>query len=134
LELDGREEIFRAISNYGSDGEWYDWCLIEWDGYNETYPARILGFFHYNIDPCVMVVVQSSPETSPMSMDRMSGDFVSKFSMPEDLDDCTYVVPIDTIVNPLCVFKNYGGPNRDYFCTLPQRKWGRYFGEKILVN
>ena len=59
LELDGREEIFRAISNYGSDGEWYDWCLIKWDGYNETYPARILGFFHYNNDPCVMVVVQS---------------------------------------------------------------------------
>ena len=96
LELDGREEIFRAISNYGCDGEWYDWCLIKWDGYNETYPARILGFFHYNNDPCVMVVVQSSPETSPMSMDRMSRDFVSNFSMPEDLDDFTYVVPIDT--------------------------------------
>jgi hypothetical protein len=134
LEVEGREEIFRATSNYGSDGEWYDWCLIQWEGYNETYPARILGFFHYSGDTSVMVVVQSSPATSPMSMDRMTTDFVSKFFMPEDLDDCTYVVPIDTIVNPLCVFKNYGGPNREYFCTLPQRKWGRYFGEKILVD
>ena len=106
----------------------------EWDGYNEPYPAHILGFFHYNNDPCVIVVVQSSPETSPMSMDRMSIDFVSKFSMPEDLDDCTYAVPIDTIIHPLCVFKNYGGPNREYFCTLPQRKWGRFFGDKIIMD
>ena len=74
------------------------------------------------------------PETSPMSMDRMSRDFVSKISMPEDLDDCTYVVPIDAIVHPLCVFKNYGGPNREYFCILPQRKWGRYFGDKIIMD
>ena len=48
LEVEGREELFRATSNYGSDGEWYDWCLIEWDGYIETYPARILGFFQYD--------------------------------------------------------------------------------------
>jgi hypothetical protein len=30
LELDGRPEIFHATSNYGDDGEWYHWCLIEW--------------------------------------------------------------------------------------------------------
>ncbi len=52
--------------------------------------------------------------------------------MQEDLDECTYVVPLESIVNPLCVFKNYGGQNREYFCPLPQRKWGRYFGDKIL--
>ena len=79
-----------------------------------------------------MVVVQSATSTSPMSMDRMTTDFLSEFCMPENLDDFTYVVPINTIVNPLCVFKNYGGKNREYFCTLPQRKWGRYFGVKIL--
>jgi hypothetical protein len=28
LKLEGREEIFRAILNYGNDREWYDWCLI----------------------------------------------------------------------------------------------------------
>ncbi len=61
----------------------------------------------------VMEVDQSSPESSPMSMERMSEDFVSKFHMPEDLDECTYVVPLKSIVNPLCVFKNYGGLNRE---------------------
>jgi hypothetical protein len=78
-----------------------------------------------------MVVVQLLPKSSQMSMDQMSEGIVSKFHIPEDLDECTYVVPIDSIVNPLCVFKNYGGPNREYFCTLPQRKWGHYFGDKI---
>jgi hypothetical protein len=70
-----------------------------------------------------MAVVQSSPESLPMSMDRMSSDCFSKFHMPENLDEYTYAVPIDSIVHPLCIFKNYGGPNRQYFCTLPQRKW-----------
>jgi hypothetical protein len=78
-----------------------------------------------------MAVVQSSPASSPMSLERMGKDFISKFYMPDDLDQCTYTVPIESIVHPLCVFKNYGGPNREYFCTLPQRKWSRYFGDHI---
>lgn len=140
LDLDGRPEIFRAVSNYGDDGEWYDWCLIEWEDHEETYPGHILGFFEYYAPgihstnyrgTLVFAVVQSSESTSPMSMNRMSKDFISKFQMPEDLDEFTYCIPIDSIVNPLCVFKNFGGQNREYFCALPQRKWGRYFGDRI---
>jgi hypothetical protein len=63
-----------------------------------------------------------------MSMERMSKDFISKFQIPENLDECTYAVPIESIVHPLCVFKNYDGSNREYFCTLPQRK---HFGALI---
>ena len=133
LRLDGREEIFRATCSYGNDGEWYDWCLIHWNGYDESYPARILGFFEFSQqnETSMMAVVQSSPESSPMSMERMGQDFISKFIMPDDLDECTYAVPLESIVHPLCVFKNYGGQNREYFCTLPQRKWASYFGGQI---
>ncbi len=49
LELDGRPEIFCVTSNYGDDGEWYDWCLIEWEDHEETYPGHILGFFEYYV-------------------------------------------------------------------------------------
>ena len=47
LLLDGRQEIFQAISSYMDDGHWYDWCLISWEdeGLFNTSPACILGFF-----------------------------------------------------------------------------------------
>jgi hypothetical protein len=32
LQLDGRDKIFCATSSYGNNGEWYDWCLIQWHG------------------------------------------------------------------------------------------------------
>jgi hypothetical protein len=142
LELDGRPEIFCVTSNYGDDGEWYDWCLIEWEDHEETYPGHILGIFEYYVfgihsknyrGTLAFAIVQSSQSTSPMSMNRMSKDFISKFHMPEDLDEFTYCVPIDSIVNPLCVYKNFGGLVQDYFCTLPQQKWGRYFGDRINI-
>ncbi len=77
LKLEGREEIFRAISNYGNDGEWYDWCLINWDGYDEQYPARILGFFSSSeSDGEVMAVVQSSHISSSMLMERMGKGYI----------------------------------------------------------
>ncbi len=141
LQLEGRDEIFCATLSYGTDGKWYDWWLIQWHGFDESHAAGILGFFqlsHPSIDTnyqgtTVMAVVQSSPESLPMSIYWMSEEFISKFLMSENLDEYTYAVPIDSIVNPLCVFKNYGGggTNREYFCTLPQRKWGCYFGDKI---
>jgi hypothetical protein len=47
LQLDGREEIFHATWSYDNNGEWYDWCLIQWHGYDESYPAHILVFFQF---------------------------------------------------------------------------------------
>ncbi len=97
FQIDGREEIFCATWSHGNIGEWYFWCLIQWHGYDESYSAHILGFFKishpfFKTNYCgttAMVVVQSSPKSSPMSMDRMSGDFISKFHMQEDWDECT---------------------------------------------
>jgi hypothetical protein len=50
-----------------------------------------------------MAVVKSAPASSPMSKERMVRDFIAKFQMPENLDECTYAVPIESIVHPLCV-------------------------------
>ena len=30
LCIDKREDFFRCKSKYSWDGQWYDWCLIEW--------------------------------------------------------------------------------------------------------
>jgi hypothetical protein len=139
--LDGRSEIFRAVSSFMDDGHWYDWCLVQWEdesGVYSTFPGRILGFFNLdhsgscdNLMECIHVVVESS--CKPVSMDDLSQSFIKKFNMPVDdkLGDYTYLVPLSTISHPLCVFKNYGGLNNEFFCVLPQRKWGGFFSAHI---
>jgi hypothetical protein len=139
LILDDRNVMLHATSKYRLDGHWYDWCLVGWQGFDETYPACLLGFFECNLpgveqnyrETTVYVVLQSSQGYFPISMDMMSEQCVSKFHTSEDVDECTYFVPIKSIVHLLNVFQNFGGPNREYFCTLPQREWVCYFGNKI---
>jgi hypothetical protein len=62
-------------------------------------------------------------------MKQLSENFICNFVIEDNQQ--TVVVEIETISNPLCVFKNYGGTSNSYFCVLPKRKWGHYFGEKI---
>jgi hypothetical protein len=48
--------------------------------------------------------------------------------------NCVYIVKVEAIHGPLFVFKTYGssGDNATkLFCTLPQRRWGQYFSNKI---
>ncbi len=87
LILDDRNVTLRATSKYGLDGQWYDWCLVAWQNFDETYPARMLGFFEFKLpgveqnyrETTVYLVLQSSPGCSPISMEMMSEQFVSKF-------------------------------------------------------
>ena len=69
-------------------------------------------------------------------MDTLSLSFVKKFKMNinDKLGSYTYLVPISTISNPLCVYKNYGGRDNEFFCVLPQRKWSGYFSTQITFN
>ena len=75
----------------------------------------------------VYAVLQSSSD--PISMEQLTDEFIGSFVI-NDLQP-TEVVEVETISSALCVFKNYGGPSHSYFCALPKRKWGRYFGQKI---
>jgi hypothetical protein len=130
MRVDERDEIFRCNYNYSRDGQWYDWCLIEWVDSNnssQTYPGLILGFIQVNMKN--YAVVQSTNDV--INMEKLTKEFVCKFSLQPNTP--TSVVDIETISNPLLVFKNYGGSMSEYFCILPQRKWGRYFGKRIIV-
>jgi hypothetical protein len=75
----------------------------------------------------VYAVIQSSSD--PITMEQLIDNFICKFELADDQQ--RVVVEIETISIALCVFKNYGGPLNSYFCVLPKRKWGCYFGEKI---
>ncbi len=51
-----------------------------------------------------------------------------------DVLNCVYIVKVEAIHGPLFVFKKNGssGENANkLFCTLPQRRWGQYFSDKI---
>ena len=130
LHIDKREEIFRCTSKYSGDGQWYDWCIVEWvdlSNISQTYPGLKFGFINDGMKYCA--VIQTSND--PMSMEKMTQDFICKFKLPSNTP--TSVVEIESISNPLCVFKNYGGSKTEYFCALPERKWSRYFGDRIVI-
>ena len=119
-------------------------------------PARILGFFKYDTsgvptphyideeqlspstifeqsleDTNIYVVVHTSTTYVPWS--TVTQNFVAAFKLGT-LDKCLFVVKIQNIVRPLFVWRNYGGigPNTArYFCALPSRDWGDYFGDRI---
>ena len=139
--LGGQLNIYRAVEDYGGDGKWYDWCLFDEFDENDVYvtkPACILGIFKYksNVipsdDPDQTYVVLQAAQTL-MPKEKMEAEFISKFEMSEDVNGSTRVVPLEYISSPLFVYKNYGGSSREYFCALPKRKWGRYFGDKVQV-
>jgi hypothetical protein len=47
---------------------------------------------------------------------------------------CVYIVKVEAIHGPLFVFKNYGSYGENVtklFCTLQERKWGKYFSGKV---
>jgi hypothetical protein len=122
-----------------------------------TFPAMILGFVCYNItlgiptpqftgeeeltlntkqenmavDNNLYVVVHTASDY--VSSEQLEKEFVSSFILG-DVMNCVYIVNVEAIHGPLFVFKNYGssGDNATkLFCTLPQRRWGQYFSNKI---
>jgi hypothetical protein len=106
LHLDDRDKIFRCTSKYAQDGQWYDWCLVEWENSTnviQTYPELVLGFIQVGMKDCA--IVQSSND--PISIEKMLNDFICKFTMPPNTP--TSVIKIESISSPLCVFKNCGG-------------------------
>jgi hypothetical protein len=127
MNINTKDATLQATSNYGDDGQWYDWCLVEWADHNEqpnTYPGKILAFF--NMDNTIYAVIQSL--IILITMEQLIDKFVCSFVL--DHHRRTEIVKIDTIRTTLCIFKNYGGPLNLYFCVLPKRNWGQYFGEK----
>ncbi len=138
----------------------YDYVMIEFvsdDGTVATCPAMILGFVQYNItlgiltpkftgeeelklntiqenmavDNDLYVVLHTASDY--VSSEQLKKEFVSLFILG-DVMNCVYIVKVEAIHGSLFVFKNYGasGDNATkLFCTLPQRRWGQYFSNKI---
>jgi hypothetical protein len=83
------------------------------------------------VDSNLYVVVHTASDY--VSSDQLDKEFVSLFILG-DFMNCVYIVKVEAIRGPMFVFKNYGSSvvnATKLFCTLPQRRWGQYFSNKI---
>ena len=132
----------------------YDYAMINFNdemGQINTCPAKILGFIRYNLTTDIPTPhVVDNDDDSGLSDDNhtyavvhAASDYVSlddlqnKFVIPFQLGDvlnCLYIVKTEAIRCPLFVFNNYGAEGDDRLkkiCTIPQRKWGRFFSNEL---
>ncbi len=83
------------------------------------------------VDNNLYVVVQTASDY--VSSEQLEKEIVLLFILG-DVMNCVYIVKVEAIRGPLFVFKNYGSSRENankVFCTLPQRRWGQYFSNKI---
>jgi hypothetical protein len=40
-------------------------------------------------------------------------------------------VSVENITDPLFVFHDYGNDGLNYFCTLPYKRWGAFFRNRL---
>ncbi len=83
------------------------------------------------VDNNLCVVIHTA--SNYLSSDQLEKEFVSLFILG-DVMNCVYIVKVEAIHGALFVFKNYSSPGENadkLFCTLPQRRWGQHFSNKI---
>ena len=125
------------------------------DVWEYTCPGRIHGFFRFDTEglptPCLLqkhdadyirngiliddnmyVVVQTAKDF--LTWRQLETEFVVPFELGS-LDDCTYILPVSRIANPLYVFEDHGQSTETsqptFFATLPARYWAFYLDYKI---
>ena len=157
LEKYSTPVLFYA-KNYLYGGERYHFCMVQFadtlqgiDTFS-TCPAKILVFFEDEsrgiptpelidnnlsladikgqnmIDNTMYAVVHTA--TSYVSWEDLKRSFVMKFTLGHP-KDCVYVDSVENITDPLFVFQDYGNDGLNYFCTLPYKRWGAYFRNRL---
>ena len=152
--------LFHA-NNYLYGSERYHFCMVQFADTSSqgidtfsTCPAQIVGFFKYEsrglptpelidnnlslmdikdqnmIDDTMYAVVHTA--TSYVSWIELERSFVMPFTLGHP-KECVYVVSIENITDPMYVFKDYGNDGLNFFCTLPYKRWGAYFRNRIYV-
>jgi hypothetical protein len=158
--LTGHEEptIFHA-NEFTHGAKWYDWAMVYLEQENRleeesTCPCQILGFFKYTTPGTPTPHLVKELRNSPASVytERMTDDtlyavvhaaddylnwdyfkesFICEFNLGL-VEKCLYIVPVESIVDPLWVVPDIGGSKKSkHLCCLPERMWGDYFADYI---
>ena len=126
-------EKFFSTNAFEGKGRWYDWCLVEFQNSSHSqwvqYAACISGFVQFAQEDNAHVLITTS--TNQVYMQKVDEEFIVEFGLG---DENIHHLLIDTkcIAHPLFVIENSGGYMNQYFCALPKRRWGRYFGSRIV--
>jgi hypothetical protein len=129
--------IFYAPPSFNGE-QWYDWVMVHFEETNNLgdkvekyYPSRLLGFIATN--KTREVVIQCS--INPIDWEFIQQNFIVETQLRTNFHVSFEIVPIDSIVHPLCVFLDDGSNQTNkYFVVLPKRSWSRYFGNNILFH
>jgi hypothetical protein len=115
-------------------GEWYDWAMVQFIEADENdapiermYPSIILGFICMNGKR--EAVIRCAKKH--LCWEDLIKHFVIPIEIGCDFDVSYVVVPIESIVHPLCVIPDDGDNVVRYFVVLPKRNWSSYFGKRI---
>ncbi|KAL7455029.1 hypothetical protein ACHAWC_007128 [Mediolabrus comicus] len=123
--------------------------------WHHTCPAKILGFVQFVTPgtPTPMLLLENSIETirncgmcdstmyvvvrthkEYMTWNELEKAFVLPIELGE-LDACTYILPVERIMNPLYVFENVGHSDKTkLFVTLPQRYWALFLEYSLTLD
>ncbi len=127
------KNIFYSHPCYQGE-EWYDWAMVHYEETNQAgdhietyYPSKLLGFIQTN--GIREAVIRCS--VNPLSWDDIQQNFTIYFQLGKNFDVLFTIVPIESIVHPLCIIRDDGEDLNRYFVVLPKRNWSRYFGYHI---
>ena len=114
--------------------EWYDWVYVHFEeiiASGETienhYPAMILGFVTLN--NATEAVIHCSEK--PVHWTDLEDNFIVRTKVGQSADISIVLVPLSSLVHPLCAIPDYGSDKSSFIIILPKRNWSRYFGNKI---
>ena len=124
---------FRAHPCYRGK-PWYDWAYASFieqnkcgDDQENLYPSKILGFVELPYGMVQYAVVQCS--VSPVPWDILERKFTLELNLGTCFNVSFVIVPVSSIVHPLCVFPNYGSNDSTSYFLYCQKKL-----EQLLYN
>jgi hypothetical protein len=113
--------------------KWYDWALVHFEVNDnlghlvETYyPSGILGYV--SIDGKQEAAIQCS--SKPILWNTVTAKFIVQIKLGMNFNISFNTVPIDALVNPLCVIPDNSKEGCDtFYVVLPKSNWSRYSGK-----
>ena len=118
---------------------WYDWAYVHYlyaDKSEKFFPSLVLGYVKMkDIDSgknTMYAVIRTTIHPVPWS--TLETEFIHHVDLSSDFKKSYVLAEMTSIVHPLAVFQNIGGPNNSHILCLPKINWGRYFGSQIQID